>query len=143
MNERDGFWVDFRAALAVATGKQIGFAEPPEEAELGGSPLTYPYAIIYPLVESEGESSMDDPNDSEDVIIQITSVGESPRQAAAMSNRVKAAMLTLKPGGGYEHELFHNDDGVQWRTRDSRGAILPSGVNTYNRVDTYRIRRGA
>lgn len=143
MNERDGFWMDFRAALAVVTTKQIGFAEPPTADELGGQPLTVPYAIIYPLVEAEGESSMDDPNDSEDLVVQITCVGESPRQAAAMSNRVKSAMLDLRRGGGYVHALFHEDDGVQWRTRDSRGAILPSGVNTYNRVDTYRIRRGA
>lgn len=145
IKERDNFWMDFRAALAVATGKQIGFGEPPTAAELGaeGTALTVPYAIIYPITESEGESSMDDANDSEDLVVQITMVGSSPRQATAMSNKVKVAMLDMTPGGAYVHALFHEDDKVEWRLRDSRGAILPSGVNTFNRVDSYRIRRGA
>jgi len=117
-------------------GKEVGLAEAPSEKP------KMPYAILYPTPGTTTVGGFSDPNNILTYIFQVTSVGRSHEQAAAMSDAVFNAILGTKPNGDWLHALDLGGTpamSVVDRRLDSFGGIVPSGDNMFISPDTYRI----
>jgi hypothetical protein len=131
------------ADLSAEIDKQFAFARvPTTAAERLNVKLKPPYGMVGNITESSDETGFGDPHSSVDLVIQISSVGEDPKQVQWLSDRVHDAMVGKDPGGNYMVALLAGWN-VAWRLCDYRGATLPSGDNLFQQQDNYRIRRGA
>jgi hypothetical protein len=72
--------------LASSTGKNIGKAQAP-------SASTVPYAVVYPLDESDTNTSLADLTDVTIFRWQVSSIGDSLDQVLWMQQKVRAALL--------------------------------------------------
>lgn len=142
MSEPDDMIELLRADLSLGTGRQIGYGKEPVGLELNGQPLRTPYASVYPMTVAFRETSMVDPHDSVDDIIQVFCIGVDPRQTRWMANKA-FEVITKRENGSYTYPLRGPVNGWEWRLCDQRGGILPTGPTLYKQQDMYRLRRGA
>jgi hypothetical protein len=76
--------------LASSTGKNIGKAQAPSASAV-------PYAVVYPLDESDTNTSLADLTDVTIFRWQVSSIGDSLDQVLWMQQKVRAALLGWIP----------------------------------------------
>ncbi len=130
--------------LSSVTGLNVGLAQiPVYEDNPANPPVGFPgrkYAILYPLNVSSEDGSMNDGEEENDFLFQVTCVGDDARRTGWTSSKVQSAFLALAPGGGYMHDIVLEGHDVTMRFLDSLGAIVPSGEDFFASADSYRLR---
>lgn len=130
-----------RVFLQQTTEKKFGLARIPNETEL-------PYAIFYPL--QPGPPDYEDWENPEAIHwypFQVTCVGMSHEQTAALSDAVYAALFDRDPARGnkYVHEIIIAGPPpivISYRKEDTRGMISqpPGGPEQlFQCADQYRV----
>lgn len=76
--------------IAAQTGKNIGRGEAPSDR-------TLPYAVVYPLDDTDNPTSLGDAHETTVYEFQVTSVGEYPLGAEWMQTQVRTALLGWTP----------------------------------------------
>lgn len=142
MKNRSKFSEALRSGVSTAVGKQVGLSRVPTGEDLQEASLAYPYLIMYPFLDVSAGESMNDPEDSSDYLVRMSSVGKDPRQVGWLSDRVFYVITSRRPGGAWRYNLVGAEWSLEWRLCDQLGGILPSGPNLYVQHDTYRLRRG-
>lgn len=106
---------NFIELLKQGTGKQVGDHAAP------GSPLAYPYCIVYTIDGGELWGSLRFPESDALVIYQVTSVGERRDQAEWMADRVRRTILN-RISSGFQVPMG-NPEGWVINDRRSHGGV--------------------
>lgn len=144
------FEESFKEWIAAETGRPVGLVEIP------GINPNLPYAIMQPINSPMGEGDNLNPESQRDYVFQVMSVGKTPRQCRWMSGRVNKVLVgrdgngvrlspinlqnikddpngpaNTAPGGSVVPGSLHTD---------TLGAIVKTGDQFYQVVDTYRMK---
>lgn len=84
------FYAAIVARIGTSTGKQVGLVEAP-------AVNTYPYAVVYPLVDESSEGSLPDPTRAVTWSWQVTAVSDGAAGAQWMQQKVRAALQGFTP----------------------------------------------
>ena len=133
--DRNIFYDELSDWLSTITTRPGNFGELPDNNP------NLPYFVLYSVNSPVGEGSWRDPEDDRDLVVQVTCVGRSAKQANWMSDAAKKAMVGRDATGKYQYPMTNVEGGtVLWRTSDSLGSVDKSGDRLFQVVDTYRIR---
>lgn len=123
------------AALRAATAKDVAYGQAPNP-ERGA--VTYPYAIVYLISGGAAEGDVGQPDSMASITLQVTSVGETDKQARAMGERVRQAMCQ-RVATGYEIDITPPaPTRVIGRFWDTSGGCQMEGV-VWNSIDRFRV----
>lgn len=144
------FWSfeeSFKNWMALESGRPIGLTEIP------GKDPNIPYAIFSPINSPRGYGDNLDPESMREYVFQILSVGKSPLQARWMSDRMRKVLIGRDSAGAFLHPIVllnlpdtspPTPPGASVvpgsRESDALGAIVKSGDNVFQVVDTYRFK---
>lgn len=125
----------FRAALEDFTEKTIFLIRvPPDPGDL-------PHAVLETVPGgAETYGAWAAPEECRDYLFNIKSIGIDPRQCAWMADKIEDAVVGREPNGEFQMPIVFDGGVVNWRLGGERGAILPSGEQLWQAVDTYRLR---
>jgi hypothetical protein len=127
-----------REWLANIVGKQVGWGTLPT---LGDSEnLEVPYAILYDIASPKPQGSWALPEEDQETVFQVTSIGKSPIQAGWMRWEVRDAWIGREPSGVYVHQMAPGTFSLWGRESDGLGSIVPSGEHLFQATDIYRVR---
>lgn len=120
-----GFTIDESvvSALAVATGKPVGYGKIPSNH--GPS-----YLIVMPFGGPPPQGDLGSRTSNRDYRYRITSVGEDQRQVRWLKDKVFERLMN---GAKLLPE-------VQWVHQEVDGAIVPDGETLYSSNDNYFVR---
>jgi len=79
------FFAAIVTRLVTSTGKNIGLAEAP-------AVTTYPYAVVYPLVDELSEGVLNNPTQAVTWAWQVTCVSDGPDGAQVMQHLARTAL---------------------------------------------------
>lgn len=120
------------SVLATETGKQIGDAAAPDDIEI---PAGLPYANVQSIGDADREASFAELLTEGDLIseIQVTSVGESRKQAQWMSDRIRESFIAANLTGwtGRTIQLVELDSGNEVERDDDIQPPLFYAVDSY------------
>ena len=77
VHDPEAFFAAIVTRLATSTGKNIGLAEAPANT-------TYPYAVVYPLLDESSEGALNNPTQAVTWAFQVTAVSDGPGGAQVM-----------------------------------------------------------
>lgn len=120
--------------LARYTDKEIGLSDVPSATPM------LPYAVVNLLPSPTPTGAWADPETDHEMVLQITSVGASPVQAAWMSDTVRYALTARDENGVYVYPMDEPKGfTISNRSTSSPGSIVKSGDRLFEVPDTYRI----
>lgn len=126
--------------LVLVTGRPMSVGMAPTDAT-GRVLSSYPYAVIFPR---DGGPFTGPPfgamNNEAAFGYQITSVGERPDQADALSDRIRTAILAQSKAGPFLNPLVIPEAHVMMRESMGPPGRLTREGRIYNVVDSYIIR---
>lgn len=123
---------EIKRIVEVGTGKPCYLMAPPEHPPI-------PYSVLYPIYTERAFGTYFDPNETRGYHFQVTSVGETADQAAAMSTAVHDAILGRDSNGNFKVSWNEPSINIVFRHGELMGNILQAGRFLYNASDTYQI----
>lgn len=128
------------AALAAARAthppttpgvQRVGDSAPPDD-------LTLPYAILYVVPGGALYGSLAQPEEMLELVVQITSVGDTRQAADWLRMRLRNAFLGRDANGTHTTALAGTGWKIADRQLDGDGGITPEGA-VHTAVDRYRL----
>ena len=120
------------SVLATETGRPIGDGAAPDDIVI---PDGLPYAVVQPLPDFDREASFAELMTEGDIVhsVQITSVGETRKQAQWMSDRIRESFIAANLTGwtGRKITLVELDDGNEVERDDDLQPPLFYGLDDF------------
>lgn len=127
--------------VLLHTVKQCGFGDIPV---IEG--LVLPYSIVDLLPSPRPEGPWSHPDDHQELVFQITAVGQSPDQCGWMQTAIRKSILGRDAAGRYSNVMNPVSEGAEYtfsvtgRVSDGTGGIVKSGDRLFEVADTYRLK---
>lgn len=114
--------------LTTQTSKNIGRGEAPTD-------LTFPYAVVYPVGDTPGSTSVGDPTETVVYEFQVTTVGSTAEQAEWMQTQCRTALLGWTPTvTGRSFTPVNKASGLGTRRDDN---VQPAQFYTVDRYELF------
>lgn len=133
MIQREEFLTWFREWLALATEKQVGLSDVPSVNP------DIPYCIVDLMPSPDPQGSLADPEEDITFTLQIKSVGDNPRSAMWMSDKIREAVVGRDDDGNLMYQMQPDAFTVSKRLSSGLGSIVKSGERLFEIPDVYRI----
>lgn len=85
VHDPQAFFAAIVARIVASTGKEVGLAVAPPNN-------TYPYAVVYPLIDDSSEGALNDPTQAVTWAFQVTCVSNGAAGAQWMQKEVRDAL---------------------------------------------------